>query len=209
MIAATMPLLEPSVAEGKFLPFHTQSEWLPPDMAAALLQHALDNEAGFGPAKIMHSGKLTVDESIRRTSVLGSLGPFEAPVTEAALAIQPSLSNLFGVPAFTAKRVEIELAAHGDGAHFEPHIDTFVVMHKDPRPRTLTLVLYLHREPRGFSGGAIRMHALGGSAVMDIVPDHNRLVAFPSIARHSVQPVACPSQAFADRRFAVNIWLHR
>jgi SM-20-related protein len=209
MIAATMPLPEPPPADGKFLPFHTQPEWLPSDMAAALLQYAFDNEARLSGGRILHSGRVTIDESIRRTSVLGSLGPFEAPVTEAALAIQPGLAKMFGVPAFSPKQVEIELAAHGDGAHFQQHIDTFVVMHKDRSPRVLTLVLYLHRQPSGFSGGAIRMHALGGSAVTDIAPDHNLLVAFPSFAPHSVQPVVCPSRVFADRRFAVNMWIHR
>jgi Rps23 Pro-64 3,4-dihydroxylase Tpa1-like proline 4-hydroxylase len=52
------------------------------------------------------------------------------------------------------------------------------------------------------------MYALGGGGARDILPDHNLLVAFPSIAPHSVDMVSCPRGAFADRRFAINIWIH-
>lgn len=195
--------------EGRFMPFHVQPDWLPSDLAAALVGYAIDSEARFRVGTIVQSGKITVDQGIRETLVLDDIGPFHAPLVEAALALKPTLEASFGIPAFAAGSVEIEMAAHGDGAHFDPHIDTFAVVNKRPNPRMLTLVLYLHGPARRFSGGALRMHALGGPAVRDIAPVHNRLVAFPSIARHSVQPIACPSRAFADRRFAVNIWIHR
>lgn len=200
---------EPSAGAGRFLPHHTQLDWLPPDMAEALLAHAIANEGRFRSGTILHNGKVVTDESFRHVSVLGHLGPFHAPVTAAALVAKPMLETMFGIPAFAAGRVEIEMAAHGDGAHFQRHVDTFVVGHVQANPRILTLVLYLHRRPCGFSGGTLRLHALGGAGIQEIVPDHNRLAAFPSIAPHSVQRLSCPSGAFADRRFAVNIWIHR
>lgn len=208
-MTSALPTAEPPAASGLLLPYHTQADWLPPDLADALLDHAIANEARFQPGSIMQSGRLTADETIRQVSVLEHLGPFQERVTEAALAAKPLLETLFGIPAFTASRVEIELAAHGDGAHFQQHIDTFVVVNKRPNPRILTLVLYLHRRPRRFAGGALRLHALGGAAIRDIAPDHNLLAAFPSFAPHSVQRLTCPGGAFADRRFAVNIWIHR
>lgn len=199
----------PSTDAGRFLPCHTQPDWLHPDMAEALLAHAIANEGRFRSGSVLNSGELMVDETIRQVSVLAHLGPFHAPVTQAALAAKPMLETLFGIPAFTTGQVEIEMAAHGDGAHFQRHVDTFVVGQRRPNPRVLTLVLYLHRRPRGFTGGALRLHALGGSGTRDMEPDHNRLAAFPSIAPHSVQRLSCPGGAFADRRFAVNIWIHR
>lgn len=206
----TAPLAPESPAgSGRLLPCHTQPDWLPPDMADALLDYGIANEVRFRPGSIMHSGKLTVDETIRQVSVLGHLGPFHAAMVKAALAAKPRLETLFGMPAFTASQVEIEMAAHGDGAHFQQHIDTFAVGHNRPNPRVLTLVLYLHRRPRGFVGGALRLHALGGTAIRDIAPDHNQLAAFPSFAPHSVQRLTCPGGAFADRRFAINMWIHR
>ena len=198
-----------SRGEGTFLPVHIQPKWLPPALADALVGYAIDSEARFRVGTILHSGKIMVDEGIRQTLVLDDIGPFQYPLAEAALAFKPTLETLFGIPPFAASSVEIEMAAHGDGAHFRHHIDTCVVVNKRANPRVLTLVLYLHGPIRRFSGGALRMHALGSSAVRDIAPMHNRLVAFPSIAPHSVQPIACSSRAFADRRFAVNIWIHR
>lgn len=200
---------EPPAGSGRFLPYHARPDWLPADMADALLDHAIAHEDRFRPGSIMHSGEIMVDETIRQVSVLDHLGPFHAAVTDAALAMKSELSTLFGMSAFTASQVEIEMAAHGDGAHFQQHVDTFVAAQARPNPRLLTLVLYLHRRPRRFSGGALRLHAVGGTATRDIAPDHNLLAAFPSIAPHSVQRLTCPGGAFADRRFAVNMWLHR
>ncbi|MFV3130379.1 2OG-Fe(II) oxygenase [Niveispirillum sp. KHB5.9] len=191
------------------LPHHTQTDWLPAAMADDLLEYAIANEGRFRSGSILYNGEVVVDEAIRQVSVLDHLGPFQDRVAAAALAAKPMLETLFGLPPFKASQVEIEMAAHGDGAHFQQHIDTFVVVHNRPNPRVLTLVLYLHRRPRVFTGGALRFHALGGTASRDIAPDHNRLAAFPSIAPHSVQLLTCPSNAFADRRFAVNMWIHR
>lgn len=195
---------------GKFLPYQVEAAWLDADLAANLLDYAIAHEARFKAGAILHSGSIMVDPSIRRTSVLDhiGLGPFLAPLVEAARAAQPALTARFGMPRFSPSDVEVELAAHGDGAHFNSHIDTFVRLNKRPNPRLLTLVLYLNRLPCRFSGGVLRLHALGGDGFRDIVPDHNKLVAFPSIMPHSVQPIRCPSDSFADRRFAVNMWIH-
>lgn len=199
----------PLKGPGLLLPWHTQPDWLPGDMAEALVDYAIENEGRFRAGEIMHNGTVTVDDTIRQVSVLGDLGPFQTVLTDAALASKPMLVARFGMPDFTASQVEIELAAHGDAAHFQQHVDTFVGGQNRPNPRVLTLVLYLHRQPRGFTGGALRFHALGGTATHDIAPEHNLLTAFPSVAPHSVQRLACPSGVFADRRFAINMWIHR
>ncbi len=194
---------------GVFLPYHTQPDWLPRDMADAIVEYAIENESMFQAGRILQHGKLVIDESIRQVSTLTHMGPFQTALKDAAMASKPMLETLFGMPAFSASQVEIEMAAHGDGAHFQRHVDTFVVGHNRPNPRVLTLVLYLHRQPCGFTGGALRFHALGGTTTRDIAPEHNLLTAFPSSAPHSVQRLASPGGAFADRRFAVNMWIRR
>ena len=192
-----------------FLPFHLQPDWLPAHLAAELLDFAISNESLFRQAKVGHADAAIVDESIRKSSVLKNIRPYSSALKEFTLTETPLLAKRFGMPAFDVSSVEIELAAHGDGAHFQPHIDTAVSECMLPNPRMLSLVLYLHRQPKGFSGGALRFHAIGGTSVRDLAPEHNLLIAFPSIARHSVEPVICPSQKFSDRRFAINIWIHR
>ena len=196
-----------SQGTGRFLPIQTCPQWLDPETADALLAYAIENEARFKPAGILYRGDAQIDRTLRNTGWLDTLGPFQALLESRALNAKPELERAFGVPPFKATRVEIELLAYGDDAHFGRHIDTFVVVKQAPSPRVLTLVLYLHRRPAGFTGGALRFHALGGSQVRDVVPEHNLLVAFPAIAPHSVEPVACPGGRFADSRFAVIMWI--
>jgi Rps23 Pro-64 3,4-dihydroxylase Tpa1-like proline 4-hydroxylase len=192
---------------GVFLPFCAIPDWLPADAADALLDHAVREEPHYTPGRVLYEGETMTAPDLRRTDCLASLGPFQDLVSARALEQKPALEAAFGMVPFTAHHVEIELAAHGDGAHFDRHVDTFV-RRKRPTTRLLTLVLYLNRRPQAFRGGALRMHALGSPAVRDIAPSHNLLVAFPSFLPHSVRRVECPGNRFADRRFAINMWIH-
>ncbi len=113
---------------------------------------------------------------------------------------------------FETSEVELELAAHNDGAHFTLHSDTYASDEVARGDRMLSAVYYFHRQPKGFDGGALRLHRLGaspGDAGLDIAPDDNSLVVFPSWGPHEVMPVGCASRAFEDSRFAVNCWLYR
>ena len=77
--------------------------------------------------------------------------------------------------------------------------------------RLLSAVYYFHREPKGFSGGQLRLHRFGSNGepgdYVDIEPERNSLVVFPSWTTHEVRTVHCPTGQFADYRFAVNCWL--
>ena len=210
--AATAP--SQSTRMPVFLPCHVAPNWLPRDAADGLLQYAIANQDRFTDGRVHYEGEPKVDPAVRKTLVLHDLGEFAPVIREAARAAQAELQQALRVPVFVAGRFEIELAAHGHGAHFDRHIDTFVGSYRQASSRVLTLVYYLLREPKAIAGGALRMHGLGGrnkadSGVQDIEPHHNQLVAFPSIAPHSVSEVHCPGNDFADSRFAVNIWIHR
>ena len=76
---------------------------------------------------------------------------------------------------------------------------------------------FLHKEPRRFSGGELRIFE---TRLVDdrpvpvdhgqtIVPRQNTIVFFPSRHQHEVLPVRVPSGEFADSRFTVNGWIHR
>jgi Rps23 Pro-64 3,4-dihydroxylase Tpa1-like proline 4-hydroxylase len=104
--------------------------------------------------------------------------------------------------------VELELVAHGDGAFYRRHIDTQTATERS-HIRVLSGVYYFHRQPKRFTGGALRLYAIGDpQRFTDIEPTHNTLVVFPAWAPHEVQPVRCPSGQFMDSRFAINCWLH-
>ena len=72
--------------------------------------------------------------------------------------------------------------------------------------RVLSGVYYYNAEPKAFSGGALRLYAIGDAdkaPYVDIEPAGNSLLVFPSWAPHEVMPVSCPSKRFADSRFTV------
>jgi Rps23 Pro-64 3,4-dihydroxylase Tpa1-like proline 4-hydroxylase len=134
------------------------------------------------------------------------LGDIRALLQARALAVLPSVLPALGMPPFTPREVQVELAAHGDGGFYGPHVDTTLGSPAPPRPRRFTLVYYLHRRPRAFSGGALRLLALNG-AFLDVEPAHDLAAAFPSWLPHEVRPVAVPGGDFADSRFSFNIWM--
>jgi Rps23 Pro-64 3,4-dihydroxylase Tpa1-like proline 4-hydroxylase len=76
----------------------------------------------------------------------------------------------------------------------------------------ISAVYYFHTLPKAFSGGALRLHSLAASGKLgtfvDVEPDCDTLIFFPSWFPHEVLPVHCPSGRFMDSRFAINCWVH-
>jgi SM-20-related protein len=199
---------EPSFLAGRFLPHRLLPGWLGEAKAARLLAHALAAEACFAPTKLAAPGAGHVDLLVRESLVLKDLGAFAGPLRRKALALQAGLETAFDMAPSPANSTQMEMVAHGDGAFYRPHTDTFTGDEYMPGGRRrLTMVYYLHRRPRRFTGGRLRMFDLAGSRTIEIEPTHDSLLVFPSTARHEVETVRCPDGAFADGRFAVNIWL--
>ena len=199
-------------------PYLVQRYFLSGGEQAALLAWALGNEARFAPARVGGAG---VNATVRRSVSLRDLGPL-AVVLKARLKDRAAgfVETLQTTP-FAVSHVELELVAHNDGAFYSRHLDTSTGDVAGHGQRVLSGVYYFHREPRGFSGGCLRLHAIRGldtdvaagdgalgEGARDVAPEQNTLVVFPSWAPHEVMAVSCPSGAFADSRFAVNCWLH-
>jgi len=175
-----------------------------------LLAWALDNEERFVPALL---GGGNVDPTIRLASTLRDLGPLDAILRDRIDFRVAGLVEALRVTPFEVSEIELELVAHNDGAHFARHEDIYSgAAHSRRGERMLSAVYYFHREPKRFSGGALRLHRFGAGpdeAGLDIEPDQGRLVIFPAWAPHEVRPVTVPTRAFADSRFAVNCWVYR
>ena len=200
-------------------PYLVQRDFLSGVERAALLAWALGNEARFVPAGV---GGVGVNAAVRRSVSLRDLGPMAA-VLKARLKDRAAgfVETLQTAP-FAVSHVELELVAHNDGAFYSRHKDTSTGDDQSGHAhRVLSGVYYFHREPKAFSGGCLRLHAIRalegdttgddgapGVGDVDVAPDQNTLVVFPSWAPHEVMPISCPSGAFADSRFAVNGWLH-
>lgn len=179
-----------------------------------LLDYLITNESSFTAATIVRPGEAaaTVDEQLRKARTLDNLGPFETMFAEAIKErLAPALDRL-GHPAFPVGQIELQATASNDGDYFHLHADS------EPHDtREISFVYFLHRLPRRFSGGELRIFR---TKVVDeeiARADRSRtlsarpgvLVFFPSQNQHQVLPVRVPSKQFSDSRFTINGWIHR
>ncbi len=193
----------------RLMPHRVLHDFLAAEMADALIEYAVAHRADFVPSPALYGGRHTIDRRIRNALSLADLGPFAQPLTARIIELRPGIEEALGIPPYDSFRLELDLTASGDGAYFVRHVDTALGKDRPAETRMTTMVLYLHRRPRGFSGGALRMFALGGPGFLDIAPEHNSLVVFPAFTPHAVEPVSCPSGEFGDFRFAVTVSLLR
>ncbi len=177
---------------------------------AAVLQWACDHESQF------ERGGTTTNEYGSRTN----LANYRFHRTELArllihrvLVYLPAALRRLGLEPFPLDDIEAQMTASNDGHYFKAHLDGGS---DSTRGRRLTWVYYLHADPKAYSGGELRffdsriVHGqrhLVPDAFVDIEPDDNSLLVFPSDQYHELRPVGCPSKAFADSRFAVTGWI--
>jgi hypothetical protein len=199
-------------------PWHRYSGFLADEERESLLGWAIDNRGRFKATKL--AGGL-LDPERRISEGLRDLGPFRPLFEERIGARLDDLFRRTGTRPFAPEHVELELVAHGDGAHFARHTDIPIGAGRTPvggdgsgkHDRLLSGVYYFHREPKAYAGGALRLYRFGEDegpeGWIDVEPEQNSLIVFPAWASHEVRPVSCPSRDFADCRFAVNVWLCR
>ena len=194
-----------------FLPPHSvRRDFLPADMVAELFAYAQANEERFVVSGVGVGPKRRVNPALRVSRLLRDLGPLGEALRDRFRPLAPLLVSELKMSPFEPGKIEVELAAHGDGAFYKRHLDTPRGADQRHRRRVLSGVYYFHAQPKGFSGGALRLHDLFEDGVhLDIEPENNLCIFFPSWMPHEVRPVACPSNAFIDHRFAINCWFHR
>lgn len=173
-----------------------------------LLAHVAAREGDFETTRLSEQ---RVDRSIRASRLLRDFGDLRAEVEARFRGLLEEAVRDLALPPIRLDSLELELVQHGDGAFYREHIDTATDRPGSATARVLAAVHYFHRQPQGFSGGALRLHAMapgpdGRRAFADIAPDRDLLLLFPAWAPHEVRPVSCPSGAFLDSRFAINCW---
>ena len=185
-------------------------DFLGEETAAGLLEYALAHEAAFGPTRVGDPKSDEITSKIRVSVGTRELGAYRKILRDRLLERMPELIQRLRVTPVTEPRFELELVAHNDGAFYKRHIDTQMI--GDRRHiRVLSGVYYFHTRPKAFTGGALRLYAIGDpdyETFTDIEPGHNTMLVFPAWAPHEVMPVSCPSQRFSDSRFAVNCWVY-
>lgn len=195
------------------LPHFIIENFLEETLIERLWAHAVANEQAFEPTQVGSRKEGHFDPEIRVSLVHRDFGKLQTELDALFRAVVPQAMSELSLSPFTLSACEIELVAHGDGAFYKRHIDTATNDPEAKTQRVLTGVFYFHAQPKGFSGGQLRLHAIAppeaGGGFCDIEPKHNRLVLFPAWAPHEVLPIICPSGAFEQSRFAINCWYRR
>jgi Rps23 Pro-64 3,4-dihydroxylase Tpa1-like proline 4-hydroxylase len=128
--------------------------------------------------------------------------------------VMPEVMSQLRAGKFTVGNIDCQITASVDGSYFKVHTDAD---DQQMVKRQLTYVYYFNREPRGFTGGELRIYddriKNGKLAATDsfqvVEPRHNSIVFFQAAVMHEVMPVAVPSKDFRDSRFTVNGWVDR
>jgi SM-20-related protein len=188
-------------------PYHVIRNFLGPELVAQLLAHTQANQHAFEPTSI---GNGRIEPEIRVSLMLREFGSLRDMLADRFRAVRAEAVAALRLSSFELAHLEIELAAHGDGAFYSRHIDTRTSAVDRKTDRVLTGVYYFHTEPKHYSGGALRLHSIlppeQGGRFVDIAPEQDMYLLFPSWAPHEVRPVVCPSGAFMNHRFAINCW---
>jgi SM-20-related protein len=206
-------IIAPAVLPGRnrVMPYLLLHDFLEESMAASLLEYATAHEAEFEPTQVGNSQNGRVDTLFRVSVATRRLRQFAPMLKAKLLGLVPEFVAAMRSTSMEAPEVELQLVAHNDGAFYKRHIDT-VRGSNSNEVRVLSGVYYFHAKPKAFTGGALRLFAIGdptGSDFFDIEPADNSLVIFHAWVPHEVRPVACPSRRFGASRFAINCWIYR
>ncbi len=187
------------------------TQFLGEQTAGTLLDRAIASTGDTLKPSMIRDRELVPD--IRRSR---SCQDFAVPELMAAIdEVLEAVEHTLGVSCQYTEP-SYSLNVHNDGDFYRPHQDTSAEF--APR-RLLTFVYYLHRTPRPFDGGELRvfdaalpLHTETAGkweerTWRDWEPEHDSIVFFRPTAWHEVLPVSCPSQQHADSRFAINGWL--
>jgi len=129
-------------------------------------------------------------------------------------AIMPEVMEQLRIGAFTVGKIDCQITANVDGSYFKAHTDAG---HDGPIKRVLTYVYYFNRDPKGFTGGELRIYDdelrngkfVGTESFQIVEPRNNSIVFFNAAVMHEIMPVVVPSKQFRDARFTVNGWVER
>lgn len=172
-----------------------------------LLDYVLHQESNFVPTTTS-----TGETDYRKSKILYEFPDLSQWMVQQVEVVLPTVFTQLDHPPFQVSQIEIQLTAHNDGDYYKIHNDNGSA---EVARRELSYVYYFYQEPKGFSGGELRLYDLNvetgwyesAETSVTIEPRNNTIVFFPSYYLHEVLPVLCPSRAFAQSRFTLNGWI--
>jgi Rps23 Pro-64 3,4-dihydroxylase Tpa1-like proline 4-hydroxylase len=202
-------------SKGPMPPFALLRDFLSEKQHAGLLEWALASATLLQPSTVGVERQVDPRTRLSQSLTISSEHQHWREILRSRL--EEKQSELFsgaGVRPFPIAKVELELVVYLDGAHFRPHRDIDRSGDRSGLDRVLTGVYYFYAEPKGFTGGALRLIRFGCAEstpgdFVEIEPEQNSLLVFPSWAMHEVTPVRCAAAELRSARLAINCWLHR
>jgi SM-20-related protein len=155
------------------------------------------------------------NKDYRQSLVLDAPPAVEGLIVGKIRTAMPEVIAQLKMKAFAVGRIECQVTASADGSYFRVHTDSGTS--EDVAKRELTYVYYFNREPKGFTGGELRIYddqvrndklALAESFRV-VEPRNNSIIFFHAATMHEVTKVEVASKEFRDSRFTVNGWVHR
>lgn len=191
------------------VPWIILQNFLSEEMRSRLLTYVLNQAERFVPTSTS-----TGEIGYRKSKILYSFPEFSDWIVQQVAAQLPEVFPRLDVIPFAPSQIEVQLTAHNDGHYYKVHNDNGS---EEAATRSISYVYYFYREPKGFSGGELRLYDLkleAGYYVQSetyttIEPVNNSIIFFPSHVLHEVMPVICPARSFADSRFTINGWVRR
>ncbi|MGE0154407.1 MAG: 2OG-Fe(II) oxygenase [Reyranellaceae bacterium] len=187
-------------------PLWIVDDFLPAALHAEVLRFALAHRQALQPAATVGAA-----QPDWRRSQVDRTPDFAAPVLALVCREAEAAVGRFGLEPFEMASRDIQFTAHNDGDYYKAHRDWAP---QTTHHRRLTFVYYLHRQPRGFAGGGLRLfdtpqegEGFFDQAYATVLPLDNRLVVFPSYVWHEVEKIVCPGRLYEDSRFTLNGWL--
>lgn len=121
----------------------------------------------------------------------------------------PRLTKELDVRPFKASNIGLSFIHSTDGYFGYPHADSVNGQY------LISVLYYFNKVPKVYQGGELKVHesddqAEGGyveNASLQIEPEDNLLVAFPSATFHSVTEMHSNSEDFEDGRFVVTMFI--
>jgi Rps23 Pro-64 3,4-dihydroxylase Tpa1-like proline 4-hydroxylase len=199
--------------EWPFPPHFIYRDFLDEPERLALLDWVVAQSESFGASRLAYGEQDRVRRGSRSLPLKSDMGPWKDRFRDRVSSELPELFGKAGLKPFEISRFELEIVAYQDGDHFKAHRDT-VRAGDGAGGRMLTGVYYFYREPKAFTGGELRLFRFGATAptpdnFIDIAPEQNSFLIFPSWAMHEVRPVSTSATDFGQARFALNCWLHK
>ncbi|WP_078904837.1 2OG-Fe(II) oxygenase [Streptomyces xanthophaeus] len=222
MSAHAMEPAKPTEISSRTLPFTDQwspmlaipapvcrlENFLGAERADALLEYVISRRADFSAGTVLDPLSGQASHKGRDSLVL----PVTSEVFSRHLAdCLPLVQEVLGHRASLTRSLTV-LTAHGEGGHYGVHTDATRVRDVST---AVSAVYYLHRRPRGFGGGQLRLFdttvhdgtVRPADSYRTVEPEHDTIVFFPAGAFHEVIPSTCPSGQFADHRFTLTTWI--